>query len=194
MHSFSLAGLLSLALALPAGAADTLIPESLEKGTVRFVPRDDQSSIPARYRLDRHVFDFDLSQRLDLPNSDLDVHHVQFPSPVETDTPENNTVHAEYYRPRGNGPFPGVVVLDVMGGDGSVSRMVATALAQKRIAALALRMPYYGERRPPGSRLRMISIDFDHSMEAVRQTVLDVRRAAAWLESRKEVDAKRLGV
>ena len=40
----------------------------------------------------------------------------------------------------------------------------------------------------------MISTDFDHSMEAVRQTVLDVRRASAWLESRKEIDAKRLGI
>jgi len=194
MQFFSLAGLLSLALSVPAGGADTLIPESLEKGTVRFVPRDDQSSIPIRYRLDKHSFEYDLSRRLDLPNNDLDVHHLQFPSPVETDTPENNTVHGEYYRPRGDGPFPGVVVLDIMGGDGSVSRMVATALAQKHVAALALRMPYYGERRPPGSRLRMLTPDFDHSMEAVRQTVLDVRRASAWLESRKEVDAKRLGV
>jgi dienelactone hydrolase len=113
---------------------------------------------------------------------------------VETDTLENNTVHGEYYRPRGEGPFPGVIVLDVLGGDGSVSRMVATSLAQKRIAALALRMPYYGERRPAGSRLRMISLDFDHSMESVRQTVLDVRRAGAWLESRTEIDAKRLGI
>jgi len=194
MRSLSLVGLLSLALSAPAAAADSLIPESLEKGAVRFAPRDDQSSVPARYRLDKHVFEFDLSRRLDLPNNDLDVHHLQFPSPVESDTPENNTVHGEYYRPRGDGPFPGVVVLDVMGGDGSVSRMVATALAQRRIAALALRMPYYGERRPTGSRLRMISIDFDHSMESVRQTVLDVRRAAAWLESRKEIDGKRLGV
>src|SRR5215831_3454678 len=93
MRTLSLVGLLSLALSVPAGAADTLIPESLEKGTVRFAPRDDQSSIPARYRLDKHVFEFDLSQRLDLPNSDLDVHHLQFPSPVEPDTPQNNTVH-----------------------------------------------------------------------------------------------------
>ena len=195
MQSFSLAGFLtSLLLSAPVFAADMNIPKTLEKGAVRFVPRDDQKSIPSRYRLDKHTFDFELSERLDLPNGGIDVHHLQFPSPLETDTPENNTVHGEYYRPRGDGPFPGVIVLDVMGGDGSVSRMVATSLAQKRIAALALRMPYYGERRPAGSRLRMINLDFDHSMESVRQTVLDVRRAAAWLESRKEIDAKRLGI
>jgi cephalosporin-C deacetylase-like acetyl esterase len=31
-------------------------------------------------------------------------------------------------------------------------------------------------------------------MEAVRQTVLDVRYAAAWLQSRPEIDANRLGI
>jgi dienelactone hydrolase len=31
-------------------------------------------------------------------------------------------------------------------------------------------------------------------MSAVQQTVLDVRRAAAWLESRKEIDPRRLGI
>jgi dienelactone hydrolase len=195
MRSFSLAGIFaSLVLSAPLFAGDIRIPETLEHGAVRFVPRDDQKNIPARYRLDKHTFDFELSQRLDLPSTEIDVHHLQFPSPLETDTPENNTVHGEYYRPHGEGRFPGVIVLDIMGGDGSVSRMVATSLAQKHIAALALRMPYYGERRPAGSRVRMITPDFDHSMEAVRQTVLDVRRAAAWLESRKEIDAKRLGI
>jgi dienelactone hydrolase len=196
MRSFFLAGLLgSLVLSAPIVAADTVIPKRpLEKGTVHFEPLGDQTKIPERYRLATHQFDFELSPRFDLPNVDLDVYPLTFPSPLETEVPENNTVHGEYYRPRGEGPFAGVVVLDIMGGDGSVSRMVATALAQKQIAALALQMPYYGARRPPGSRVRMISTDFDHSMEAVRQTVLDVRRATAWLASRKELDPKRLGI
>jgi dienelactone hydrolase len=195
MRAASLVGLLgSLLLSAPTFAGEMRIPDPLEKGNVRFVPLDGQKSIPVRYRLDTHTFDFELSKRLDLPNDDFDVHHLQFPSALETDTVQNNTVHGEYYRPHGDGPFPGVVVLDILGGDGTVPRMVATSLAQKHIAALAIRMPYYGERRPEGSRLRMISIDFDHSMESVRQTVLDVRRAAAWLESRKEIDAKRIGI
>ena len=36
--------------------------------------------------------------------------------------------------------------------------------------------------------------DLDHSLAAVRQTVLDLRVATAWLESRAEVDGKRLGI
>src|SRR5439155_11225821 len=160
-----------LLLSAPAFAGDMHIPERLEKGAVRFSPRDDQKNTPSRYQLQAHTFEYELSQRLDLPSSDLDVHHLQFPSPLKTDAAENNTVHGEYYRPHGEGPFPGVIVLDIMGGDGNVSRMVATALAQKHIAALALRMPYYGERRPSGSRERMIRTDFDHSMTDLRQTV-----------------------
>src|SRR5437660_5070919 len=143
MQSLSLASLFTgLLLSTPVVAGDMAIPERLEKGTVRFSPRDDQKNIPSRYRLDSHTFEYELSQRLDLPNNDLNVHHLQFPSPVKTDAEENNTVHGEYYRPHGDGPFPGVIVLDIIGGDGNVSRMVATTLAQTQIAALALRMPW----------------------------------------------------
>jgi dienelactone hydrolase len=196
MRNCFLSGLLgTLLLSAPVVAADMVIPNRpLEKGTVRFEPLGDQSNIPERYRLATHQFAFELAPRLELPNADLDVYPLTFPSAVETEVPENNTVHGEYYRPRGEGTFPAVIVLDIMGGDGSVSRMVATALAQKHIAALALEMPYYGARRPAGSRMRMISTDFDRSMDAVRQTVLDVRRAAAWLASRKELDSNRLGI
>src|SRR5260370_20048096 len=55
-------------------------------------------------------------------------------------------------------------------------------------------MAYYGPRRPAGSSVRMITTNYVQSMENVRQTVLDIRQAAAWLEARPEIDPKRLGV
>jgi dienelactone hydrolase len=55
-------------------------------------------------------------------------------------------------------------------------------------------MAYYGPRKPPGSHLKLLSPDLPTTMDAVRQTVLDLRLAAAWLESRPEVDGKRLGI
>jgi cephalosporin-C deacetylase-like acetyl esterase len=55
-------------------------------------------------------------------------------------------------------------------------------------------MAYYGPRRPPGTKLRLLSTNVIHTLEAVRQTVLDVRRAAAWLEARPEIDPQRLGL
>src|SRR5262245_29557138 len=90
-----------------------------EKGTVRFEPCDDQNNVPERYRLKAHQFDYEMDLKFALPSSGLSVHRLRFPSPVESPHRENNTVHAEYYRPDGKGPFPGLIVLDITGGDQS---------------------------------------------------------------------------
>jgi dienelactone hydrolase len=179
---------------VPAARTDGGTARPVEKGTVRFRPVGDQKNIPPRYRLAAHTFAYELEQTDDLPLSGLAVYHLTFPSPVTTACKENNTVHAEYYRPRGTGPFPGVIVLDITGGNQQLSRLIARHLAQNRIAGLFVQMAYYGPRRPPGSRLRLLSPDVRHTLAAVRQTVLDLRRAATWLASRPEIDSRRLGI
>jgi dienelactone hydrolase len=166
----------------------------VEKGVVHFDPLGDQHEAPERYRLPAHDFPYEMTLKRQMPASGVDVYDLRFPSPVKSPCPENNTVYAEYYRPRGDGPFPCVLVLDIMAGDQRVARMIATHLAQHRIAALAVQMPYYGPRRPAGSKLRLLSPDVDKSLAAVRQTVLDLRRATAWMASRPEIDHKRLGI
>jgi dienelactone hydrolase len=188
MRSLSLLCVVGFAAALPAAEP------SPEKGSFRFTPTGEQKNIPERYRLDERAFEYQMSPKRDLPNSGVRVFRVQFPSPVKTATPENNTVHAEYYRPDGKGPFPGVIVLDITAGDQSLSRHISTFLAQKKIAALFVQMAYYGPRRPPGSKLRLLMPDINHSLSAIRQTVLDLRVAAAWLAARPEVDGTRLGI
>jgi dienelactone hydrolase len=62
------------------------------------------------------------------------------------------------------------------------------------VAALFLKMPYYGPRRQPDSDLRMISTDIRVTAAGMRQAVLDTRQAAAWLASRPEIDAERMGI
>jgi dienelactone hydrolase len=172
----------------------------LEKGTVHFQPFGDQRNIPERYRLEAHSFNYDMELIRDMPNSGVEVFHLRFPSPVTTDCPENNTVHAEYYRPIGarsesdGSRFPAVIVLDITAGDQKLSRIISTHLAQNRIAALFVQMAYYGPRRPTGSELRLLSPNYQHTMAAVRQTVLDIRQATAWLEARPEIDSRRLGI
>jgi dienelactone hydrolase len=166
----------------------------VEKGTVHFRPVGDQQNVPPRYRLTDHSFPYEMDLKLALPNVEADVYRVRFPSPVVSATPENNTVHAEYYRPRRKGPFPCVIVLDITGGDQSLSRLIATLLAEQGIGGLFVQMAYYGPRRPEGSRLRLMSWNVFQTMDGVRQTVLDLRRAAAWMEARPEIDAKRLGI
>jgi dienelactone hydrolase len=180
--------------AVQAAAGTTPAESRVEQGTIRFSPLGDQKNVPERYRLAAHTFAYEMSLLKELPDSGVEIHQLRFPSPVVTDCVENNTVHAEYYRPRGKGPFPGVIVLDITGGDQKVSRMIATHLARNRIGSLFVQMAYYGRRRPAGSPLRLLSTDYEHTMAAIRQTVLDIRRAAAWLEARPEIDGRRLGI
>jgi dienelactone hydrolase len=166
----------------------------IEQGMVRFQPAGDQREIPERYRLEPHTFTYEMNLKRDLPTSGVQVYEVRFASPVVSDCPANNTVYAEYYRPLGSGPFPGAIVLDITGGDQSLSRTICNCLAQSQIAALFVQMAYYGPRRPPGSKLRLLSTNLPRTMDGIRQTVLDIRRATAWLEGRPEIDRKRLGI
>jgi dienelactone hydrolase len=165
-----------------------------EHGTVTFEPLGDQKTIPRRYRLGAHKFRYQMSLLKEMPISKVKVYSLRFPSPVESSDPENNIVYAEYYRPNKPGPFPCVVVLDITGGDQSLSRVIARHLAQNGIGGLFVQMAYYGPRRPPGSNRRLLSYDIGRTYAAIRQTVLDLHRAAAWMASRQEIDKDNLGI
>jgi dienelactone hydrolase len=180
--------------AVAAGGAAPAVPPA-ETGRVRFEPGDDaKAGVPERYRLAARSFDFTLTPRFDLRHSGVEVSDLTFPSPVTSAVPENNTVHAEYFRPKGDGPFPACLVLDILDGRQLVSRGEAMWLAQNGVASLVVYMAHYGPRRPPGSKTRLLSPDVDATMAAVRQTVLDCRLAVAWLAARREVNPDRLGV
>jgi dienelactone hydrolase len=189
-----LTALLLAAPAVPAADEATTPPTKVETGTARFRLVGDPKTVPERYRLDEHTFTWEMEPQRVLASTGVAIYHIRFPSPITTETKENNTVHAEYYRPKGDGPFPGVIVLDITAGDQNLSRLIAAHLANRGIAGLFVQMAYYGPRRPAGSDLRLLSPDVPRSMAAIRQTVLDVRRASAWLENRPEIDPKQLGI
>jgi dienelactone hydrolase len=163
-------------------------------GTVTFTPLGDQSKIPPEYRLEPHEFAWEMSLHKDHTKEGFQIYKLTFPSAVTSKHAENNTVHCEWYRPVGEGPFPAAVVLDILGGDQMLARVQSTYLAKKGIACLFVQMAYYGPRRPKNSKVRLLMPDIDHTLGAVRQTVLDVRRAAAWLAAQPGVDPERLGV
>ena len=164
-----------------------------ETGEVTFVPLSAGKNVPACFRLEKHVFSY---KRVDLGEvfPKLSMSKVTFPSPVVTPHPRNNIVHCEYYRPHRKEPVPGVIVLHILGGDFELSRMFCHALAHRGVAALLLKMPYYGPRRTPGVARRMIDKDPQLTVEGMTQAVLDIRRATAWLGSRVEIDEDRLGL
>jgi dienelactone hydrolase len=185
--------LIFTAFLVPFAAAEELGPPKPEHGTVAFKSMS-EDKLPEPYRLAPHNFDFELVRKTEMPVTGVSVFELTFPSPVESPYPENNTVHAEYYRPRGNGPFPAVIVLEILAVGDGLARVQANMLAQHGVAALFVRMAYYGPRRPKSERVRLLSTDIPRTLDAIRQTVLDCRRATAWLESRPEIDAKKLGI
>lgn len=162
-------------------------------GSVHYAPAADESGIPERFKLAEHDFPF----RQDyLPGSSkkLELSLVTFPSPVKTPHENNNTVHCEYFRPTAEGKHPGVVVLHILGGDFELSRLCCRQYATNGIAALFVKLPYYGPREQPGVKREMISSSPRETVEGFTQAVLDIRRAAAWLAAQEEVDRDDLGI
>ena len=162
------------------------------RGKVRFENAAGSDRIPEQFRLEPHEFDF--RTRPLRTGKHFRLMAVTFPSPVTTEIAENNTVHAEYFQPAGEGPHPACVVLHILGGDFLLAETVASHLARQGVAALFVKMPYYGPRRGKDSPKRMISEDPRATVAGMTQAVLDIRRAAAWLADRDEVDSQRLGI
>ncbi len=176
-------------------AADLEPPKKIS-GEVKYLPAENEKGIPDRFKLAAHSFDF-TGTRFPLESKTIELWERTFPSPVKTASEINNTVHCEYYRPKGlaeGKKAPGVVVLHILGGDFQLSRLFCNNLAQRGVAALFLKMPYYGPRRDPASSRRMISPKPEETVEGMTQAVLDIRRGAAWLAAREEVNPDELGI
>jgi dienelactone hydrolase len=173
----------------------SLAATSVEKGEVTYRPGPLENSVPEQFRLKAAVFSYELEPVM--ATERYTVSKLRFPSPIETPDAENNVVHAEYFAPVGSGQRrPAVIVLHILGADFPLSRYMAARLADRGVAALFVKLPYYGERGIAGRGARtkrFLSADIDRSVTAMRQGVCDVRRAVVWLASRGDVDAQRLG-
>ncbi|HVX13292.1 MAG TPA: alpha/beta hydrolase family protein [Pirellulales bacterium] len=190
-------------LYLAAGLAVLICMQTVAWGTeaeqqIAYQPGPDEAEVPEMFRLEAATFE---SSRRPIKTTatGYDVWEVTFPSPVETAYAVNNTVHCEYFRPgqAAENPVkkcPAVIVLHILGGDFDLSRLFARQLAQGGVAALFVKLPYYGPRRPEGAKMRMVSENPRETVAGMRQAILDIRRGVAWLAAQDEVDAERLGV
>lgn len=121
---------------------------------------------------------------------------LTYPSPIETGLPQNNTIPAEYYMPlgmSGDSRRPAVVCLHILDGNLELVRICCSSLASRGVPAVLFLLPYYGERGD-GSGHRGLLSNMELLAEAVRQSVADVRRTVDVLQSRPEIDPKRIGV
>jgi len=122
---------------------------------------------------------------------------LSYPSPVTTPVPQNNTVPAEYYLPRGlragDPPRPAVIFLHILDGNVEMVRMTCSLLASHGIPAIFFKLPYYGERGLPEGPEAMAR-DIHLFLGAVSQAFADVQRTVDVLASRPEVDPQRIGI
>jgi dienelactone hydrolase len=170
---------------------------TFERGEVVFRPTPAEVAVPGQFRLSAGPFPYELEPVLATPRYKVSL--LRFPSPVITPDVSNNVVHGEFFEPTGfSGRRPAVVVLHILGSDFPLSRYMAARLADRGVAALFLKLPYYGERRPkegPGPvPRRFLSADIERTVTSMRQGICDVRRGVCWLASRQGVDSTRLGV
>lgn len=185
-----------LLIALLARLAVADEPPRTRQGTVDYTPADNEDIVPEAYRLEPHSFRYEQEVSA-ASTAKLELSRVTFPSPVETPVEINNTVHCEYQRPTGLAAgerVPAVVVLHILGGDFALSRAFCYHLGGRKVATLFVKMPYYGPRRDPKSRARMVSDDPHETARGMKQAVLDIRRARAWLASQPEVEPEQTGI
>lgn len=166
------------------------------KITLDYVPGADEIKVPERFRLAKDSFECDIDAKEEI-TSQITRSLVRFPSPMLTETAQNNTIHMELYLPKERKlgkRAPAVIVLHILGGDFPLARSFCHVLADRGAVALFLKMPYYGERRPEGSSKRMVSQDPRETLVGFTQAVLDIRRAADFLSRRDDVDPEQIGI
>jgi dienelactone hydrolase len=124
-------------------------------------------------------------------------HWLTFPSAVQGDIEENNTVWAKYWQPKDDQKKrPAALVLHWLGGSFDALDLVCRRLAEEGIAALMMYMPHYGPRKTKNAdkSQALMNLDMDRTLANMRQAVLDARRAGDWLASRPDVEPSRVGL
>ena len=109
---------------------------------------------------------------------------LSFPSPMRTPHPENNTVHALYFRSaQATKGRRAVVVLPQWNADPSGHVGLCHLLNRFGLSALRLTLPYHDARRPQELNRAdyIVSSNVGRTMQVCRQAVMDTRRAVAWL-------------
>ncbi|MGQ9762590.1 MAG: alpha/beta hydrolase [Thermogutta sp.] len=125
------------------------------------------------------------------------VAHLQYPSPVVSDLPQNNVIPVEYYLPKPaggvGGKRPAVICLHILDGSLELVQMLASVLASRGVPAVVFPLPYYGPRGTADGPYRILA-NPQRFVSVLEQAFLEVRRAVDFLASRPEVNPQQIGV
>jgi len=123
---------------------------------------------------------------------------AKFPSAYTSGVAVNDTVTLRVILPRATArPVPIVLILHYWGAkDLVVERSMAAQLVAKGVGAAILTLPYHLERTPAGLSSGELAIqpEPEKLVATSTQSVMDVRRAIDFLQSRKEIDPERIGI
>ncbi|MCH7762072.1 hypothetical protein IIA15_11865 [candidate division TA06 bacterium] len=120
------------------------------------------------------------------------LYEVTFPSPVQTESKENNTVYSLHYRPNHHRKgFAIVVFHGWLARRAPFERRISQELAAGGFDAFLLNLPYHLKRTPKGRRSGkdFFSKDLKKTYSAFHQAVLDARKLADLLQK----DGYRIG-
>lgn len=111
---------------------------------------------------------------------------VRFTSAVETPYEENNTVEARYFpaKPRWKNGRKAVVVLPHWNSHAAQHVALCRGIAEAGISALRISLPYHDKRMPPELTRAdyAVSANVARTIDATRQSVIDVRSCYDWLQ------------
>lgn len=125
------------------------------------------------------------------------LYRLEFPSPILSDLPQNNTVPADLYIPAGWQPGqpgrPAVICLPILNGDEDLTAMMCTVLAARGVVAVTFKLPYYGARGPTEGR-RALAANPRLFLSALEQAGQEIQRLVDLLQARPEVNPAKVGI
>lgn len=120
-------------------------------------------------------------------------------------TKEDETVGAYLMRPPGTGPFPAILYIhahgarydigarEILDGRSSLIGPLGVVFAKHGFASLMIEMPSFGARRQPDESARTKALLW-RGRSLAGQMLGEQASAFAWLSSRTDIDAMRIGV
>lgn len=161
---------------------------------------------PAFFDYDNHA-PFASTKQLTATIDGIREYTVTYPSPVTTPYAIDNTETGYFFVPPGPGPHPAMIVMhEWLPTSLAVEDRMCESMAENGVAALLLVQPWSLNRRPQNLHpdpddpewsdpdIELLSSDVPHTVDALRQAVVDARRGFDWLSEQPEIDPNRLGV
>ena len=164
------------------------------------------SAAPQPVAVDPHFYDYDAHAPFAVTQEPFSTPYatgigfhavrITFPSPVVTLYAVNNTVTGFLFLPDTPGPHPVMLVEHEWLPTTLATEFEQSAsLAKAGIAAFLIIQPYSYNRRPMPriEGVELLSGNVPQMVGALRQAVLDARRAFDWLSTRPDIDPSRMG-